>query len=297
VDTIAILQDCLEYVDSHLQDALTVEFLAARAGFSKWHFCRVFRWGTGLSVMGYVRWRRLAFAAYALNTGQKILDISLAYGFGTHSGFSKAFRRHYGCSPEIYRFHARAERPSLPDLSRMKKYQIGGILMEPKFNPLPALKLAGFVLRTNSNEGQNLADIPAFWSAYLADGRMERLHQEAFLKGHAEYGVCFMDASEAGALDYVIGVEIKPGTTVPDDYHVCEVPAADYAVFSTPPSDAADFSKAIQGTWQYIFNEWFPASGYEYAPGCADFELYDERCMGETGKVCDIYIPIVEKRN
>ncbi len=29
---------------------------------------------------------------------------------------------------------------------------------------------------------------------------------------------------------------------------------------------------------------------------CVDYELYDERCMSETGKVCDIYIPVVKKQ-
>lgn len=67
-----------------------------------------------------------------------------------------------------------------------------------------------------------------------------------------------------------------------------------YAVLSTPPSDATNFVAAIQETWNYIFNEWFHKSGYEYAPGCNDFELYDGRCMLDEGKICDIYIPVVK---
>ena len=168
--------------------------------------------------------------------------------------------------------------------------------MEPKFVTLPAVQLAGYVLKTKSEGGQNLVDIPSFWAAYLADGRMDRLHNESFLKNHTEYGACFPGDPDTGVFDYVIGVEINPEVSVPDGYHVCEIPAAAYAVFSTPPSsEAANFSDTIQRTWQYIFNEWFPGSGYEYAPGCADFELYDERCMSEKEKICDIYIPIVKR--
>ena len=70
---------------------------------------------------------------------------------------------------------------------------------------------------------------------------------------------------------------------------------ATYAVFSTPPCSRAEFVKNIQGTWNYIMNDWFQASGYEYAPGCVDFELYGEKCMGETGLVCEIYIPVAKK--
>ncbi|MDR0302503.1 MAG: GyrI-like domain-containing protein [Treponema sp.] len=52
----------------------------------------------------------------------------------------------------------------------------------------------------------------------------------------------------------------------------------------------------MQGTWDYIYSEWFPNSGYEFDEDAAvDYELYDERCMKETGKVIDICIPVVKK--
>lgn len=295
MDTITVLQDILEYIDEHVGSDLNADVLAARAGFSTWHFCRVFQWGVGYSVMNYVRNRRLAFAAHELGTGRKILDIALEYGFETHSGFSKAFRRFYGCSPETYRLHAHCERPSPPSLPRMEKYLIGGIVLEPKFVVRPAVKLAGFAIQTKSEGGENSKVIPEFWRAYMTDGRVERLHKESFVKIHDEYGACFPEDPETGVFEYVIGVEVKDGATIPADYHTCEIPAATYAVFSTPPSDGAGFVPAIQGTWQYIFNDWFPSSGYEYAPGCVDYELYDERCMSEKGKVCDICIPVVKK--
>jgi AraC family transcriptional regulator len=63
-----------------------------------------------------------------------------------------------------------------------------------------------------------------------------------------------------------------------------------YAVFSSPPADEANFSLAIQGT------EWFPNSGYEFDSNGVDFEFYGERCMGKTGKVCEIYIPVVKRQ-
>jgi len=295
MDTTEILQDILEYVDGHITDDLGTELLAAHAGFSTWYFCRIFQWGTGYPVMGYVRSRRLAFAAHELSSGQRILDIALKYGFETHSGFSKAFRRYFGCSPEIYRLHAHCSRPALPSLLCMNKYLIGGILLEPKFVSLPAVKLAGFALKTTSTDGENSKAIPAFWSDYMSDGRMEKLHSESFVKQHDEYGACFPANPESGEFKYVIGVEPKEGTVIPNGYHTCELPCATYAVFSTPPCDASSFVSTIQGVWQYIFNEWFPKSGYEYAPECADFERYDDRCMSESGKVCDIYIPVVKK--
>ena len=289
-----MLQDTLEHIDANLCGELSLERLASRVTFSPYHFSRVFHFNIGYTVMDYVRRRRLAFAASELSGGGKVIDIALNYGFETHSGFSKAFRRCYGCSPETYRIHAHARKPELPSLSHMKKYLSGGIVMEPKIISRPAFKIAGYSIRTTNEDGKNNTEIPAFWGRYVHDGRCEKMHKETFLKNHAEYGACFaMDAN--GEFTYAIGCEPRDGCAIPAGYEVFDIPAAAYAVFTTPPSDEAGFSAGIQGTWAFIFNEWFPKSGYEYAEGCADFELYDERSMGDSGKTCDVYIPVAKK--
>jgi AraC family transcriptional regulator len=164
--------------------------------------------------------------------------------------------------------------------------------MEPKMVKMTAVKLAGFALKTRAKDGENTNAIPQFWKDCMADGRHEKLHGESFVKSHNDYGACFPENPENGEFEYVIGVEVKDNHDVPDGYHVSTIPEALFAVFSTPPADDAGFSPAIQGTWKYIFSEWFPKSGYEFDGNGVDFELYDERCMSATGKVCDIYIPV-----
>jgi len=90
-------------------------------------------------------------------------------------------------------------------------------------------------------------------------------------------------------------VEVKDGADVSSVYEVRALPASTYAVFSSPPSNKENMVANIQGTWSFIYNEWFPESGYEYAEGCVDYEYYDVRCTSENNKVVDIYIPIVKK--
>jgi AraC family transcriptional regulator len=286
----------LRYIDANIVEELSVKKLAARAGFSPYHFCRVFQWEVGYSLMEYVRNRRLAYAASELASGRRIVDIALDYGFETHSGFSKAFRRYFGCSPEKYREHASFDIPKLPVLKKTKQYITGGIVMEPKMLKRKAIKLAGFALTTRTRDGENQREIPKFWQDYMSDGRMEKLHGESFLKSHVEYGACFFENPENGEFVYVIGVEVKEGHAIPEGYHVCTVPEALYAVFTTPPADESNLVSAIQGTWNYIYSEWFPHSGYEFDSNGIDFECYDERCMAKTGKVIDVYIPVVKKQ-
>ena len=166
--------------------------------------------------------------------------------------------------------------------------------MEPIIKTMPAIKLVGFMIRTKNVEGENSTDIPAFWDAYISDGRQKKLHSESFVKKCSEYGACFSADPNSGEFDYVIGIEVDADATIPTDYHVCEIPAATYAVFTTPPAGDDEFVNSIQGTWQFIFNDWFPKSGYEYAPNCVDFELYDEELMSGPEMSVQIWIPVIK---
>ncbi|MDR2717716.1 MAG: AraC family transcriptional regulator, partial [Treponema sp.] len=99
MEHISILQEMLRYIDIHIKEKMSVEKLVERAGFSPYYFYQIFQRGVGSSIMEYVRNRRLVYAASELNSGRKIIDIAIDYGFETHSGFSKAFRRYFGCPP------------------------------------------------------------------------------------------------------------------------------------------------------------------------------------------------------
>jgi AraC family transcriptional regulator len=100
-----------------------------------------------------------------------------------------------------------------------------------------------------------------------------------------------------------LGVIVEDFTKVTPDMITVEVPAASYAVFTTPPVDTTQsstyedgaFTKAIRDTWQYIFEEWFEKSGYVFDESKLDFEFYDERCHFRTDSVMDIYVPVKKK--
>lgn len=166
--------------------------------------------------------------------------------------------------------------------------------MQPKFVVRPAFKVAGFELQTSMQN--NLQEIPSFWDRFFAENWAVTLQELTPTCGF-NMGICYPTDPETGHFSYVIGVEVENFDDVPDHLFRGEVPASTYAVFTTPPADRAGggFSAAIQGTWQYVWNEWFPESGYEYAPGVVDFELYDERCMVDTDLVMDIYVPVTKK--
>jgi AraC-like DNA-binding protein len=104
------LQEVRNHIDSHLATALPLSELAAVAGMSQFHFCRVFRDATGKSPHQYILAARIQAACRMLwgigrasPEARSILDIALTCGFGSSSHFSTQFKRHMGQSPLQWR--------------------------------------------------------------------------------------------------------------------------------------------------------------------------------------------------
>ena len=103
-------QKALWFIESHLAGELTLDEIAGVAGISRFHMVRAFAAPTGLSVMRYVRARRLSEAARALAGGAPdILKLALDADYGSHEAFTRAFRDHFGVTPEAVRSLARLD--------------------------------------------------------------------------------------------------------------------------------------------------------------------------------------------
>ncbi|NGZ75376.1 AraC family transcriptional regulator [Saccharibacillus alkalitolerans] len=294
MDYTACLQRTLDHIEDHLKERLTAEELASLAGFSLYHFYKVFQSRTGLPVMEYIRRRRLAYAAADLTSGRTLLEIALDYGFETHAGFTKAFRKTYGLTPEQYRIHATGRVPERVDLTKLAQYNMtGGMMMRPTIMTRPEFKLAGYALETRMT-GENMTDIPAFWNRYFEENWMHDFHEVLSPVNHAEYGACIMLPDKPEHFLYLIGVEVADFDNVPEKMQTAVIPASTYAVFTSPTADrdGGAFTTAIQGMTTYVYNEWFPNSGYAYAKGGVDFELYDERSHGDKNLQMDLYVPV-----
>src|SRR5262249_38980664 len=97
-------QRALWYIESHLAEPMTRDEIAGVAGVSRFHLVRAFAAATGFPVMRYVRARRLTEAARALAGGAPdILSLALEADYGSHEAFTRAFRDHFGATPEAVR--------------------------------------------------------------------------------------------------------------------------------------------------------------------------------------------------
>ena len=143
-------------------------------------------------------------------------------------------------------------------------------------------------------------DIPAFWDEidFGGHGYEGKLYESQNPPEHGEYGVCVNINPESDEFSWIMGVAVENYDKVTPELCTLEIPAATYAVFTTPAVDNDDFPNSIAGTWKYILDEWFPNSDYEIDDTKLDFEFYDERCHYTIFEkvAMDIYIPIKSKK-
>lgn len=99
-------QEILQLLRS-VRDASTdvsLDALAARAGWSPFHFHRAFRKIVGETPKQYILRLRLERAAARLATrSEPIVRIAADAGFASHEVFTRAFRRQFGVTPSAYR--------------------------------------------------------------------------------------------------------------------------------------------------------------------------------------------------
>jgi len=96
------LRKVLEFVDAHLAQDLSVRRLASVAGFSPFHFSRMFRKSVGASVHQYVLRRRVERARELLRSESSVADVAQSVGFCDQSHLSGHFKRLYGVSPMAF---------------------------------------------------------------------------------------------------------------------------------------------------------------------------------------------------
>lgn len=98
------IQDCLiralDYMESHLEEDISVAEIARCAGYSQFYFSRQFTLHTRCAPYDYLMKRRLAKARQLLcEPGQRIIDVALSLCFGSHEAFSRCYKKHYGVNP------------------------------------------------------------------------------------------------------------------------------------------------------------------------------------------------------
>lgn len=268
----------LWFIETRLGGELTLADIARCAGVSRYVLLRAFGAATGQSVMRYVRARRLSEAARRLVAGASdILTVALDVGYGSHEAFTRAFRDQFGLTPDTVRAQRRLDNVSLMEPIRMDELLLIE-LEQPRIENGRAMLIAGLGERYRFETTQG---IPRQWERfgpYIGNipGQV----------GRTAYGVC-CNADGAGNFEYIAGVEVSSFDDLPSEFSRVRIPAQRYVVFSH-----REHISRMHATVYTIWNKWLPTSGHTHADA-PDFELYDERFDGRTGKgVVEIWLPV-----
>jgi len=265
-------------IETELDKALDLERLASVCGLSRFSLSRVFAGATGWSVMRYVKARRLSRAAHRLALGAPdILEVALEVGYGSHEAFTRAFREHFGLTPEALRANGTLSGIELREALRMQATTTFPLL-EPRFVDGEELLIAGLGERFTADTTQG---ITALWQRFVPYiGRVPGQH------GWETFGVCCNPQND-GSFEYIAGVLVNRTDDLPAGFTQQRLAAHRYAVFLH-----RGHISSIHETFNAIFQRWLPNAGLQGADA-PEFERYsgDFNPMTGTGQV-EIWVPL-----
>lgn len=92
------------YLTQHCTEDLTLEEVADMAGFSKYHFSRLFKEFAGMSFYKYLNTRRISYSEkLLLDPDINVTEVAIRSGFNSISAFMRMFKIVRGCTPTQFR--------------------------------------------------------------------------------------------------------------------------------------------------------------------------------------------------
>ncbi len=275
MEYLAQFERAIIYIENHLNENIRVMDVAKEAGYSYYHFTRMFQALLGESIGNYIQKRRLFNgASQLLYSNRKIIDIALDCGFDSPEAFSRAFKYVYRVSPKEYRnnrlevFIGHKKEMGMDFI----KHITTNITVQPQIKYISDIYVAGIRGVSSVDEiyvlwqkFQNVVEtIPNKHLSGRTFGICENLEELHLEKIHYD-----MDFSE------VIGIEVTCYDNLPDDIVAKTIPAGKYAVFN----HRGTLSELLK-TYEYIWGTWILLTK-EVVDNRDDFELYDERFLGK----------------
>jgi AraC family transcriptional regulator len=265
-----IVDRAIWFIEGQFNRSPSLEDVARAVGVSRYGLSRTFTWTTGISVMAYVRARKLTEAYKALRNGAPgILGVALDAGYNSHEGFTRAFRDQFGITPEEARNKREIDERLLMEPIKMED-RTASELKDPRREERVAFTVVGLGarFRMDATEG-----IPSLWQKFQQyEGSLDEV------PGYW-YGVCGDWRDTREDFFYMAGVEVtREPTDLPAELTTYKFPARSYLVFRHE-THISELRRTIAA----IFERYLPQNGFELWSMKAYFEFYDEAFDPRTG--------------
>lgn len=277
------IKKALNYIENNLQEDIDLSAIAKEAGYSLYHFHRIFKGIVGDSMKDYVRKRRFTEAAKELvYTNKSIVEIGIKYGYESREGFSRAFEKVYGRNPSEVRrdnlLYFIREPINIDYMMFQLKLTTEGLT--PLYRNLSERYVVGRKWKVKA-DGSNLQDIPLLWQKWNNEKESEKIINRKC--ADEIMGICIF--SQGNVFDYMIGHEVNTMEYVPENMVIYRLEPSLYAVFRV----IGPITESVQKTWDYIYSVWLSESKYKHR-NIDDIEYY---YYTEGELVADLYIPII----
>ena len=283
------LNSSVNYIEQNLKNRFEMEDVADRAGFSLFHFMRVFNSFTGYTLKGYIRERRLSDAARELLcSNKKVQKLATEYCFESSETFIRAFKKEFKETPNQFR-----KKKQLIKYTPRLKIQIcritkGEMKMDCKIKDMDDIRVVGIKRKIVTRESKQ--QIAALWDDFLS-----HKNKNENLRTAQTVGICFPEPKYLEQQPepddtwfYMAAVIMKDDVDIPDGLIEHTIPASKYAIFTHKGS----FEK-LHETYKFISVDWIQQVDYEFYLH-EEIEWYDERFKPENpeNSEYDILVPI-----
>lgn len=264
-------------IERNLNAPYDLAMLADACGVSPFHLAHAFARSTGFSVMAYLRARRLSIAAAALAAGAPdILGLALDSGYASHEAFTRAFRQHFGLTPEAVRQLQSTKGLKMVDALPAN---IGLVtIAPPRFVDAEENRVVGLSQRQPFGEAH---DIPGQWKRFMAIyGSIEHKRDSLPIGVSGEI-------HEDGSFDYICSAEVTRLSGARAPLIEITLPRHRYAVFRHD-----GHVSQMPATYRAIWNYDFAAQGLIVVPSyCIERHLPSfDPGTGDGG--VEIWIPV-----
>ena len=93
------VEQLLKYINRNLSENLSIDQLANRFFFSKYHMMRKFKNETGYTIHNYITSKRLLRARSLISQGMPVIKAAQASGFHDYTTFVRAYKKQFGKAP------------------------------------------------------------------------------------------------------------------------------------------------------------------------------------------------------
>lgn len=273
------LNKSINYIEEHITEEISYDELAQIACCSTYHFQRMFTYIAGVSLSEYIRRRKMSLAAVDLQGGnEKIIDISLKYGYSSPTAFNRAFQSIHGVAPSVLKNEGVSIK-SFPPITF--KFTVKGVEeLNYRIETKTAFRIVGKSYPLNKEIEQNFLEVPQMWQNAVIDGTIEKITAIMNSQPQGVLGVSACNDNEEWK--YYIAVSSTADTDTSLEEYI--IPGCMWVIFP-----GGGTGKSIQELEKRIVTEWLPTSGYEFTEG-PDIEVYFNPDPNNTQY--EVWIPI-----